>query len=181
MAVSRSELLDSGGLYPVVVPLDWKLIGAKGQDVTIPRVAGDPVHRILASGALLATEVTPKGPPEMMTFRQHGWSGALGQSVLSRYVEEVLDELAKQGLQPDLEEARIGNFIVSKEPSAKVVVNRMAPDGRQEIRYLARDRRKVWWELLYLVRRTNLDQWLPLLAEIEGVVAPQHQSSKQVH
>jgi hypothetical protein len=35
---SRAELLEDGGLYPVVVPLGWKLIGQAGEDLAIPAV-----------------------------------------------------------------------------------------------------------------------------------------------
>lgn len=68
---SRADLLRDGGLYPIPVPLSWKLIGADGEDVPIPLVEGSAFHRILARGALLATETRAGEPPETMLRRDN--------------------------------------------------------------------------------------------------------------
>jgi hypothetical protein len=36
-----------------------------------------------------------------------------------------------------------------------------------ELRYLVRDQTGQGWELVYLLRRDNLDAWGPLLGEID--------------
>src|SRR4051812_16931568 len=79
---SRTDLLKTGGLYPVSVPLGWKLIDEAGQDVAIPAVPGDPFHRILARGALLATEIRSGPQPEVMTLRQYALPAPLTPTIL---------------------------------------------------------------------------------------------------
>jgi hypothetical protein len=49
---SRREL----GPYPLILPLDWILIGPQGEAEPIPHLEGVVVHRILIRGALVATE-----------------------------------------------------------------------------------------------------------------------------
>jgi len=165
---SRAELLEHGGVYPVVVPLGWKLIGSAGEDVPIPPVPGAPFHRILAQGALLATEEARTEQAEMMMVRHFPLPAPI-TNMLDRYADAVMGTLAKQGLNPRLDEKRIGTCTLSDEPCAKVVVSRLAPrDGRLEIHFLVRDKKDVTWELTYLLRQAEIDRWRPLLAEVEG-------------
>src|SRR4051812_44322768 len=56
---STAEVLAQGGIYPVTVPLGWKLVNEAGQPEDIPSVPGAPFHRIIAKGAILAQ---PPGP-----------------------------------------------------------------------------------------------------------------------
>jgi hypothetical protein len=71
MIPSRGDLLASGGIYPVIIPLDWVLIDAKGEEESLPRLPGATVHRILVKGALLATESQRYDESEMVTVRQY--------------------------------------------------------------------------------------------------------------
>jgi len=168
-APSRAELLRDGGLYPIPVPLDWKLIGEHGEDVAIPAVPGDPIHRILARGALLATEIHPGTPPELMALRQSPFPGAPSSTILEQYVKQVLDGLTQQGVQPRLVSQQIVPCALSPQPCAKVVVERTTPaDDRTERHYLIRDRAGFTWELVYLFRRNSVRSWAPLFAEIDG-------------
>jgi hypothetical protein len=161
-------MLRSGGLYPIVVPLGWKLVGPEG-DVELPVLPGAPHHRIVTQQAVLATEATPSERPEAMMVRQHALAGPITRSVLKRYVDLVMEALTESGWEPRLDGTRIGICALSAEPCGRVVVNRMAPaDGRMDLRYLVRDQTGAHWELTYLVRRENVDRWRPLLAEIEG-------------
>jgi hypothetical protein len=166
---SRADLLKEGGIYPVVVPLGWKLIGPAGEDLAIQPVPGHPVHRILAQGALLATETARTEQPEVMTARRYALPGPVTPDILDRYVDVIVAALAKQGLKPRVEEKRVGICALSEEPCGKVVVSRLAQaDGRMEIHFLTRDQKGEAWELTYLIRRADVDRWRSLLAEIEG-------------
>jgi hypothetical protein len=166
---SRAELLKEGGIYPVVFPLGWKLVGPAGEDVAIPGMPGHSFHRILAQGALLATEVERTEQPEVMTVRRYTLPGPVTAGVLGRYVDVIKEALARKGLAPRVDENRIGICALSEEPCGRVIVSRMAPaDGRMEIHYLIRDHRGEPWELTYLIRQADIDRWRPLLAEIEG-------------
>jgi hypothetical protein len=166
---SRADLLKEGGLYPVVVPLGWKLIGPAGEDVAIPPVPGHPFHRILARGALLATEAARTDQPELMTARRYALPGPVTPEILDRYAAVIVETLAKQGLEPRVDEKRIGICALSAEPCGRVVVSRLAQrDGRMQIHFLVRDQKGEPWELTYLIRRADVERWRPLLAEIEG-------------
>lgn len=166
---SRADLLANGGLYPVPVPLGWKLIGALGEDVAIPVVAGDPCHRILARGALLATEQNPGQPPEVMTLRQYKLPGPPSADILSQYAALVLGTLTKQGAAPRVVSQQVSRCALSERPCAKLVVQRTSSsDSRTEIHYLVSDLANLNWELVYLLRGDNLRVWAPLLAEIDG-------------
>ncbi len=166
---SRADLLTAGGIYPVVVPLGWKLIGKEGADVGIPAVPGDPFHRITAKGALLATEAVRSDQPEVMTVRPFGSSDLFTSQGLDRYVEAVMVTLGERGLEPRLDEKRIGTCALGTGPCVKVVVSRMSPtESRMEIHYLTQDQRDQSWEIVYLVRRAEIERWRLLLAEIEG-------------
>ncbi len=166
---SRANLLRLGGLYPVPVPLGWKLIGANGEDVTIPVVAGDPFHRILARGALLATEHDPGHPAEAMTLRKYALPSPPSADILEKYTQMVLATLTKQGVSQRVASQRISTCALSHLPCAKLVVERTTSgDSRTEIHYLVCDLASLNWELVYLLRRDNLSSWAPLLAEIDG-------------
>lgn len=166
---SRAELLRNGGLYPVPVPLNWKLIGTDGEDVRIPTVEGSAFHRILARGALLATETHPGNPPEAMTLRRYSLSGAPSPDILEQYAKGLLDALTQQGLGPRIVSQQIVACRLSQEPCAKLVVQRESnADNRTEVHYLLRDQATSSWELVYLLRRDNLSAWAPLLAEIDA-------------
>lgn len=166
---SRADLLKHGGIHPVVVPLGWKFIGPAGEDIEIQPVPGHPFHRILAQGALLATEAACAEQPEVMTTRRCAITGQITGEMLNRYADAIVVALAKQGLNPRVDEKRIGMCALSEEPCGKVVVSRLTPaDGRVEIHFLVRDQQGKIWELRYLIRRTDVDRWRPLLREIEG-------------
>lgn len=165
---SRSDLLRQGGLYPIPIPHTWKLIGSQGEDIAIPPVAGHPFHRILARGALLAMEKEPTGPAEAMTLRQIALPSELSATLLQSYVLQVVESLAQQGLAPRVLDQRVAICRLSATPAAKVVLERNHPrDDRLELRYLVRDQTGQGWELVYLLRRGNLDAWGPLLSEID--------------
>jgi hypothetical protein len=166
---SRTDFLRLGGLYPVPVPLGWKLIGARGEDVAIPVVAGDPFHRLLARGALLATEHDPGHPAEVMTLRKYALPSPPSGDILEKYTELVLATLTKQGVAPRVASQQISRCALSQLPCAKLVVERTTSgDSRTEIHYLVCDLASLNWELVYLLRRDNLSSWAPLLAAIEG-------------
>jgi hypothetical protein len=166
---SRADLLKEGGIYPVVVPLGWKLIGPAGEDIAIQRVHGHPHHRILAQGALLATETARTEQPEVMTARRFALPGPVTPDILDRYSDAVVDALGKKGVKPRVDEKRIGICALSEEPCGKLVVSRLAQaDGRMEIHFLVRDQKREPWELTYLIRQADVDRWRPLLEEIEG-------------
>lgn len=140
-------------------------------DEAIPIIEGSPFHRILARGALLATETVPGSPPEGMIFRraQPAYSAAPSTELLQSFASDVTAELAQHGLAPRLVSQQMFSCAVSAHACAKIIVERNAPaDTRTEIRYLIRDRASLNWELFYLIRRENLPRWAPLLAEIEG-------------
>jgi hypothetical protein len=166
---TRADLLNEGGIYAVVVPLGWKLVGKAGEDLAIPAVPGQPFHRILVHGALLATEVAHTERPEVMTVRRQALPGPVTVGGLSSYIEVIMGALATKGLDPRVDEKRIGSCALSEEPCGRAIVSRTAPaDGRLEIHYLVRDLKGLSWELTYLIRRANFDSWRPLLAEIDG-------------
>lgn len=168
MTPLRADLLASGGIYPVMIPLGWVFIDAEGQKEAIPLVPGTTVHRILAKGALMATESQSADEPEMMTVRQYDFQGPVNAAVLHRYAEIVGAGLKKQGIPSDLEVVGLMRCAVSEEPCGKLLVRHMAQnDRRVEYRYLLRDRQRQPWELVYLVRSSNLNAWRPLLSEIE--------------
>lgn len=172
---SRAELLRFGGFYPIPVPLTWKLIGTDGEDVAIPPIEGSPFHRILARGALLATETSPGSPPEAMTLSESlfPYHGAPSAALLERYTETLISELSRQRLAPRVVSQQVFSCAVSQQACAKLVIERNADsDNRTELRYLLRDQASLTWELVYLVRRDNLPQWAPLFAELEGSAAP---------
>jgi hypothetical protein len=166
---SHADLLREGGLYPIPVPLSWKLIGANGEDVLFPTVEGAFCHRILARGALLATETRPGSPPEAMTLRQYSLSGVPSTDVLEKYAKPLVDSLAQQGLRPRIVSQQTVRRVLGEQACAKLVVERNgSADDRIEIHYLVRDQATVGWELVYLLRRDNLAVWAPLIAEIDG-------------
>lgn len=86
MLPSRAELLDAGGIYPVVVPLGWKLIDSDGNDEAIPELPGSPFHRILATGTLFATESERSDQSELMIVRHYSLPGLLTPAILDQYV-----------------------------------------------------------------------------------------------
>src|SRR5262245_9764531 len=53
---SRADMLKDGGLYPIPIPLGWKMIDEDARAIDIPEVPGDPFHRVLGKGSLMATE-----------------------------------------------------------------------------------------------------------------------------
>jgi hypothetical protein len=169
MTPSRADLLADGGIYPVMIPLGWVFIDAEGQEEGIPAVPGAMVHRILAKGALMATERQSADEPEMVTVRKYNFQGPVNEAILNRYAEIVGAGLHRQGIASDLEVVGLMRCSLSEEPCGKLLVRHMAPnDRRVEYRYLLRDRQRQPWELVYLVRSSNLDAWRPLLAEIEA-------------
>jgi hypothetical protein len=166
---SRADLLKEGGLYPVIVPLGWKLIGSAGEDVAIPAVPGHACHRFLARGALLATEVERNAHPELMTVRQVRFVGPVTAEVLDRCAAVVVDALANQGVKPRVDDKRVGVCALSSEACGRIAIRRMAfGDRRMEIHYLLRDQKHQPWELSYLVRQANVESWRPLFAEMDG-------------
>jgi hypothetical protein len=166
---SRADLLKQGGIYPVVVPLGWKLVGPAGEDIAIPPVPGQPFHRLLAKGALMAVEPALTEQPEVMTVRPYALPGSITPELLDRYTDLVVQALVKQGLRPRVAERRIGIGALSNEPCGRIVIDRGVPaDGRTEIHFLVRDQKGDSWELTYLIRQTDVDRWRSLLAEIEG-------------
>jgi hypothetical protein len=172
---SRADLLKDGGLFPIPVPLGWKLINAAGDEEEIPAVAGDPFHRILARGALLATEDGRTDQTELVALSQFPLPGPAVPALLDLYVKKLMGHLIDSGFAPRLITRCITNCTLNDEPCVKVVVDRAAPtDGRLEVRYLVRDRTRQGWELAYLFRRENLGAWAPLLAEIDGPDTSQH-------
>src|SRR5262245_15697176 len=118
------DLLREGGLYPVPLPLGWKLVGEQGEDVPIPAVPGDPFHRILARGALLATELQPSQPAEAMMLRQCVLAGPPSETTLEQYAELVLDSLVQQGLGPRVVDKHVFSCALSQQPCAKLVIER---------------------------------------------------------
>lgn len=169
---SRADLLKEGGIYPVVVPLGWNLVGPAGEDEAIPHIPGHPVHRILAKGALMAVEPEPASQPEMMmVVRRYTLSGPITSDILDRYADSVFRALQKQGLEPHLNEKRVGICALSPKQSGRVVLRRdAAGDGRMEIRFLVRDQKGDAWELTYLIRQVDADRWRSLLAEVDGTL-----------
>jgi hypothetical protein len=168
---SRADLLKNGGIYPVIVPLGWKLVGPAGEDIAIQAVPGHPVHRILAQGALLATEESHDAQREMMTVRPYPLPGPVTPDILDRYTKLVLESLTKKGLKPRLEGRHFGICALSHEPCGKVVMSRMSPqDDRMEIHFVLRDQKREGWELTYLIRRAEVERWRLLLAEIDGPI-----------
>ena len=166
---SREELLRDGGLYPIPAPLEWKLIGAEGEDVAIPHVEGSPFHRILARGALLAAETEPQQPPELMTLRKLTLPSPLPSALLEQYSAQLRAHLSKNGIESRLIFQELAPCALTVERCAKLVLERRsASDDRTELRYLLCDRTGQGWELAYLLRRDNLAAWSPLLAEIDG-------------
>jgi hypothetical protein len=152
------------------VPLGWKLIGPQLQDEVIPRVPGDPFHRILARGELLATEQDPGHPPEAMMFRRYPLPGPPSAGILGQYVAGVFDTLTKQGVAARAVTQVILRCALSQHPCAKLVVEKQIKSGERmiEIHYLVSDSAGLSWLLVYLLRPDNLASWAPLLAEIEG-------------
>jgi hypothetical protein len=169
---SRADLLREGGLYPIPVPLGWKLIGAHLEDVPIPSIPGDPFHRILSRGELLATEQNPGQPAEAMTFRRYPLPGPPSAGILGQYTALVLGILSKQGIAARVVSQQILRCALSgsQQPCAKLVVEKQirSGDSMTEIHYLVSDSAGLSWQLVYLLRRDDLDSWAPLLAEIEG-------------
>jgi hypothetical protein len=156
------------GLYPVPLPLGWKLIGAKGEDVPIPAVANAPFHRIHAQGGLLATESRQGNPPELMMLRPYPLPGPPSNEILEKYTKSVLDAGKKQDFRPQVVAEQIAPCAYSDEPCIKLVVQRSAAtDKRTEVHYLLRDRGGQSWELVYLLRMESLRAWVPLFAEID--------------
>lgn len=167
----HADLLEKGGLFPIPVPRGWKLIGADGQDEAIPNVPTDPFHKLLARGALLATESHAGNPPEAMTLRRYAFPGAPSAS-LQTYATLVLNALRDQGLGARVLRQESLACALTPGPCAKLVVERISDhDSRVEIHYLLRDRAELGWELVYLLRRDNLAAWQPLFGEIEGRAA----------
>lgn len=166
---SRAELHWDGGLYPVPVPLGWKLIGPDSGEVPMPRGAGDPHHLVLARGALLATERVPGRPPEAMMLRRFALSGPPSARILPSYANLVVQGLMMQGLVARVVTQEIAPCALSPHPCAKLVFERASSnDDRREVHYLVLDRGGQSWELVYLLRRDNLDAWAPLLKEIDA-------------
>jgi hypothetical protein len=166
---SRDDLLRSGGLFPIPLPLGWKLIDEAGKEVPLPAVPGDPFHRILARGALLATEAEPGRLSEAMTLRRYALPGAVSPAMVDQYVRFVLDHLAKQGVAPRLVSQQVADCALSDEPCGKIVFDRASPtDTRSEVHYLVRDRGQQAWQLVYLLRRENVSAWAPLFAELDA-------------
>jgi hypothetical protein len=165
---SRADLLKNGGLYPIPVPRGWKLIDTEGEDVALPVIPSDPFHKVLARGALLATEIQPGGLPEAMTLRQYAFAGAPAGS-LQAYATLILNGLRGQQLGARVLRQESLACALTPGPCAKLVVERISPaDDRIEVHYLLRDHAGLSWELVYLLRRDNLSGWAPLLGVIEG-------------
>lgn len=168
---SRTGLRKIAGLYPIPLPNGWKLIDTEGEDFAIPDTPDEPFHKILARGALLATELQPGEPPEVMTLRQYAFSGAPADN-LRTYATLILNGLRGQQLGARVLRQESLACALTPGPCAKLVVQRISPaDDRIEIRYLLRDHAGLSWELVYLLRHDNLSAWAPLLAEIEGPAA----------
>src|SRR4051812_46965275 len=92
---STAQVLAQGGIYPVAVPLGWKLVNEAGKPEDIPSVAGDPFHKIIAIGAILAQ---PPGPQvassEAVMFTALHEPAPITQSTLDRYVETMTKSAA---------------------------------------------------------------------------------------
>jgi hypothetical protein len=165
---SRADLLKDGGLYPIPIPRGWKLIGADGEDIAIPDLPSDPFHKVLARGALLATEIQPSNLPEAMTLRQYGFAGAPAEN-LQAYATTVLNAMRAQQLGARVLRQESLPCALTSAPCAKWLIEHISEaDDRIEIRYLLRDRAGLGWELVYLFRRDTIAARQPLIAEIEG-------------
>jgi hypothetical protein len=165
---SREDLLKAGGLYPIPVPHGWKLINTEGEDEAIPLLPGEPFHRILARGPLLATEVNGGERPEVMTLRRYAFGEATA-ATLQMYATLVLNGLRTQGLGGRVVRQEVVACALTVQPCAKLQVRRAdTPDDRVELHYLLRDHADLGWELVYWLRRDHLAAWAPLIAEVEG-------------
>jgi hypothetical protein len=166
---SRAELLESGGLYPVPLPLTWQLIGEDGEPTALPKEEGSSFHRLLAKGALLAVESGNRAEPGTMMLRQYSLSGPVTADFVARYGDAQLKALREQGLAPTVQTRGVSSSAFSAEPCLKLhLLRNHMNDSRAAFHYVLRDRAGKAWELVYLVRRDELDAWKPLLAEIDG-------------
>jgi hypothetical protein len=162
---SRAELLAAGGIYPVAVPLGWKLVDANGKPESIPAVAGDPFHRVLAKGALVASPAGSGEDSEAVMFTALHEPAPITRSLLESYAEEVVAAAKAKGFAPRIDE----KTMLDTPPRGRLVLARTAPnDGRIERHYLLADAQGVTWQLVYLVRPENLPSWQPLFAAVEG-------------
>jgi hypothetical protein len=166
---SRADMLKDGGLYPIPIPLGWKIIDEDARAIDIPEIPGDPFHRVLWKGGLLATEAEHTAEPEVIALDRHSFTDPLTPDSLGRYADYVMNLNREAGRIAHLTTQQIGKCMLSNEPCGKIVIERTGPtDTRVEIRWLLRDATRQGWELGYLVRRSRLKDWAPLFAEIDG-------------
>jgi hypothetical protein len=164
---SREDLLKGGGLYPIVFPLGWKLVNTRGELEDVPALPGQPFHRVLVQGALMATSGASDSQGELLMVRWFPLDRSI-EAALDAYARTVAGQIAKQGIAAHVDEARVVTTKLSTAPCGKVVIHRAgANDDRVQIHYLVLDRTGRAWELTYLLRRENLAQWQPLFAEID--------------
>ena len=168
MKPSRTELLADGGIYPFVLPLDWVFIGAKGERVAIPGGTQDSFHRILAKGALLATEADERPEPEVALVRQVAYA-PLSAKTFARYADDTVAALRSQKHEPQITESTmLQSSALSPQSIGKLSLKRCgAIDRRIEIHYLVADKVNVTWEIVYLLRSDATPRWSALLAAIE--------------
>lgn len=158
---SRREVVSQGGIYPVAVPLGWKLVNESGHAEDIPAVPGDTFHKILAKGAILAQSPGPAGETsEVVMFTALHQPAPINQSMLDRYAEKMTNAAGKS-----VEE----KVMLTDPPRGRLVLVRTTPsDHRIERHYLLADAKGSTWQLVYLVKPENLDAWRPLFAAVEA-------------
>ena len=101
-------------------------------------------------------------------LRQYSLSGPVTDEFVARYCEAQLKALRLQGLAPTVHVRALSTSALSPEPCLKVqLLRNHVNDSRAELHYVLRDRAQNAWELIYLVRREELEAWKPIFAEID--------------
>jgi hypothetical protein len=142
-------------------------VNTRGELEDVPGLPGQPFHRVLVQGALMATSGVSDSQGELMMVRWFPLDRPI-EAALDAYARTVAAQLGRQGITARVDEARVTTSKLSTAPCGKVVIRRAsANDDRVQIQYLLLDRTGRAWELTYLLRRENLGQWQALLAEID--------------
>ena len=101
-------------------------------------------------------------------LRRFALSSPPSARILSWYANLVIQGLMMQGLGARVVSQEIAPCSLSPLPCAKLAFERTSPsDDRREIHYLVVDPAGRTWELIYLIRRDNVDAWTALLDEID--------------